>query len=134
MSWDATLYSVTEVTHCAECGHELDKPRQERAEAEWFNYTHNAGPMIYAALDGAGIELAEEERWWQRLSGMSGPESRGYLGAIITHLEADPARFRAMDPPNGWGCYDGPDGLLGVLRRMRDSVPDGETTVWSVSG
>lgn len=134
MSWDATLYAVAEVTHCAECGHELDKPREERSEVEWFNYTSNVAPMIYRALEGAGIGLEAEERWWQRLDGMSGPEGRDFLDAVITQLEADPERFRAMNPPNGWGCYDGPDGVLGVLRKMRDAVPDDEGSAWHVSG
>ena len=39
-----------------------------------------------------------------------------------------------MNPPNGWGAYDGRDGLLGVLRNMRDAVPEGEASVWRVSG
>lgn len=134
MSWDATLYAVTEVKDCTECGHELDKPRREESEIEWFNYTHNVAPMIYQALEGAGITLEDGESWWQRLSGMSGAEGRDYLAAIITRLEADPGRFRAMNPPNGWGCYDGPHGVLGVLRKMRDSVPENERSVWHVSG
>lgn len=134
MSWDATLYAVTEVTHCPECGHELEKPRREESEIGWWNYTHNVGPMIYRALEAAGIELAPEERWWQRLSGMSGTEGRGYLAGIIAQLEADPERFKAMNPPNGWGCYDGPNGVLGVLRKMRDHVPEGEASTWHVSG
>jgi hypothetical protein len=134
MSWDATLCTVTEVTHCPECGHGLDKPRQEKSEIEWWNYTHNVAPMIYRALEGAGIELEAKERWWQRLDGMSGAEGREYLAAVIAQLEADPERFRAMNPPNGYGCYDGPHGVLGVLRRMRDAVPDGEASVWHVSG
>jgi hypothetical protein len=134
VSWDAALYSVTEVTHCPECGHGLDKPRRDESEIEWFNYTHNISPMIYRALEGAGIALEADETWWQHLSGMSGTEGRDYLAAIIGQLEADPERFRAMNPPNGWGCYDGRDGVLGVLRKMRDAVPDGEASTWHVSG
>lgn len=134
MSWDATLYAVTEVTHCPDCGHELEKPRREQSPICDWNYTHNVAPMIYRALEGAGIELAPGESWWQRLSGMDGPEGRDYLAAIITRLEADPDRFRAMNPPNGWGCYDGPNGVLPVLRRMRDSVPHGEASAWHASG
>jgi hypothetical protein len=134
MSWDATLYAVTEVRNCTECGHELDKPRREESVIDDWNYTSNVSPMIYRALEGAGIALDTEEGWWQHLSGMSGPEGRDYLAAIIAQLEAGPERFRAMNPPNGWGCYDGPHGVLGVLRKMRDAVPEGEASAWHVSG
>lgn len=134
MSWDATLYAVTEVKTCPDCGHPLDPARQEQSEIGWWNYTHNVAPMIYDALKLAGIELAGSESWWQRLSGMSGTGGRDYLAVIIRQLEADPERFRAMNPPNGWGCYDGRDGVLGVLRKMQDAVPDGEASIWHVSG
>jgi len=68
--------------------------------------------------------------WWERLDGATGPAGRDYLATIITGLEADPRRYRAMNPANGWGSYDS---LLVVLREMRDAVPDWPT-VWSVSG
>jgi hypothetical protein len=90
--------------------------------------------MIHQAIEDAGIPLAAEDRWWQHLNGMSGTEGRDYLAAIIAQLEADPERYRAMNPTNGWGCYDGPDGVLGVLRKMRDIVPENERSVWHVSG
>lgn len=82
MSWDATLYGVTEVRTCRECGHELDPPREEHSEIGWWNTTHNVAPMIYRALELAGIALGDDESWWKRLDGMRGPESRDYLGAI----------------------------------------------------
>jgi hypothetical protein len=131
VSWDATLSEITEIKACTECGHELDKPRREESEIGWWNYTHNTAPMIYDALTAAGITLADDESWWKHLSGMSGTDGREYLAAIITQLEADPARYRPMSPPNGWGDYSG---LLKVLREMRDAVPDDEATEWHVSG
>lgn len=33
-------------------------------------------------------------------------------------MEADPAAYRAMNPPNGWGDSDG---ALDVLRQFRDA-------------
>ena len=134
MSWDATLYRVVKVDHCPDCGHELSPPRTEESELGWWNTTHNVAPMIYRALEAAGIPLAKEETWWQRFSGMTAGEGREYLSAVIVQLEADPERFQAMNPPNGWGSYDG---LLEVLREMRDAsaeaAGDGEA-VWHASG
>ena len=82
----------------------------------WWNYTHNTAPMIYQVLKDAGTELDPGESWWKRLDGMTGPEAAAYLGQVIDGLEAEPGRFRAMNPENGWGDYDS---LLMTLRSMR---------------
>jgi hypothetical protein len=55
---------------------------------------------------------------------------QAFLDRIITGLEADPTRFRAMNPDNGWGNYDQ---FLALLKKMRDAIPEWPT-VWSVSG
>jgi len=104
------------------------------------NYTHNTNRMIAEAIQTAGrgetpmcggpLGKAIGPAWWQTLDGMTGTEGRGFLAAIITELERDPARYEAMNPENGWGSYES---LLPVLRRMRDAVPDWPTT-WTASG
>lgn len=122
MSWDAYLYD--------DRGH----------EEGWWNYTHNCNRMIAAALEAAGGGKTPPTEgvlgpvigpgWWYRLNGATGPEGAAYLSQIIAGLEADPQRYRAMNPTNGWGDYDS---LLGVLRQMRDRVPEWPTE-WSASG
>lgn len=122
MSWDATLID--------DRGH---------VDGDW-NYTHNCNGMIAAAyhyvtdetIDQCGGPLgpAIGPAWWDRLNGMSGGEGQDYLAAIIRGLEADPARFRCMEPENKWGSYDS---LLTVLREMRDRVPEWPTR-WEASG
>lgn len=135
MSWDAWLTD--------DRGH---------SEGEW-NYTHNTSRMIYAVLDDAGVELAASTRpcstydhetqewvshpnghgtitWWDHLNGMSGPAGAAYLDTIVRGLEADPDRFRAMNPENGWGDYEG---VLKVLTEMRNAVPEWPTE-WGASG
>lgn len=122
MSWDAAL--IDDRGHC---------------EGDW-NYTHNCNRMIAAALEastgdqtsqsGGPLGPAIGPSWWHRLKGASGADGRAYLNDIIRGLESDPQRFRAMNPPNGWGDYDS---LLGVLREMRDRVPDWPCT-WDASG
>jgi hypothetical protein len=70
--------------------------------------------------------------WWKRLDGVSGQLGAAYLASIVEGLESDPERFRGMNPPNGWGEYDG---LLRVLREMRDRpAEDDRPSVWRVSG
>lgn len=122
MSWDASLHD--DRGHC---------------EGDW-NYTHNCSRMIYAVLEDEGIELGERlmgfpERmlpcsWYDRLNGATGPDGAAYLDTIVRGLEADPERFRAMNPENGWGDYDS---LLKTLTDMRDRVPEWPTE-WSASG
>jgi len=88
-----------------------------------WNYTHNTNRMIRDI----------DPDWWDSLDGLSGAEGSALLGKIITGLESDPERFRAMNPENGWGDYDS---LLGVLREMK-RASDGaccDVRKWGVSG
>lgn len=135
MSWDADLID--------DRGH---------SDGSW-NYTHNTNGMVHAVLDDASVELPADTRpcrwldretgewhwapeghgtvrWWAHLDGMDGQTGAAFLAVIIAGLEADPERFRAMNPSNGWGDYDT---LLEILRQMRAAVPEWPTT-WSVSG
>jgi hypothetical protein len=109
-----------------------------------WNYTHNTNGMIagaYSAVTGEPVPWPLDHPlarvigppWYHRLDGMTGREGSVYLGQIITGLEVDPARFRAMDPPNGWGGYDS---VLEVLRAMKQAS-DGaccDVRRWTVSG
>lgn len=121
MSWDADLID--------DRGH---------YEGSW-NYTHNTSHMIYAVLEDAGYALGTRvswdgkeypASWWDRLNGMDGPEGAAYLDLIIKGLVADPHRFIAMNPENGWGDYDG---LVKVLEEMRTAVPEWPCK-WEASG
>lgn len=103
------------------------------SDGSW-NYTHNCNPMIDAVLgdraEGTPSTWWGGRSWWRLLDGMSGPEGAELLDVIISGLEADPARFEAMNPDNGWGSYVS---LLAVLREMRAAVPEWPTT-WRARG
>jgi hypothetical protein len=126
MSWDASL-------HCDCCGH---------AVVDW-NYTHNTNRMIAVARESIGHADAHElgsthpimkaigPPWFDVLHGMNGADGSRYLSDIITALEADPDRYRAMDPENKWGSYDS---LVPVLREMRDYSADKTQMTWRCSG
>jgi hypothetical protein len=72
--------------------------------ADWYvggewraNSTHNLGPMGRAAgypghalMDGAPVT-----------------EAGGVFRKVAEALRSDPERFRAMNPENGWGTYEG---------------------------
>lgn len=113
-------------------------------DGEAWNYTHNTNGMIAAAYESVTGEKTEPSDfpllgavigpvWWKRLDGMTGQQGAVYLGQIIEGLEADPARFRAMSPANGWGDYDG---LLKTLREMLRQSESACCDVrrWSASG
>lgn len=110
MSWDADLIFLND----------LD------TRFSW-NYTHNTNPMVNDAID----REPGDPTWWDQLDGMTGAQGAAFLTRIITALEADPDRYRAMDPPNGWGSYDS---LLPVLRDMLTTCTTEEPCLWVVSG
>ncbi len=68
--------------------------------------------------------------WWKCLNGLSGPDGAALLDRIVRGIEADLPRFEAMSPENGWGTCDR---FVGVLREMRDCVPEWPC-VWETSG
>lgn len=74
-----------------------------------WNYTSNCAPMWRAA----GVDLAE----------FDGQPVKHCIEPLLSGINAmrrDPARFRAMNPPNGWGDYDTLlQALMALLRHFR---------------
>jgi len=88
------------------------------------NITHNLGKMadeagIYKYLwrpDELGVEKAQE---------LIEPLQSG-----LSLLEDAPERFKALNPPNGWGTYEG---LVNFVRDYLDACkkyPGAEVSVW----
>lgn len=119
-------------------------------EGSW-SFTHNCNGMANATLTAdelreggirwwtsrdrpdivARLEAGEMRgSWWYCLDAMPGPAGAAFLDRIIRGLEADPERFRALNPGNGWGDFDS---FVKVLTGMRDAVPEWPTT-WAASG
>lgn len=107
MSWDAYLID--------DRGH---------TEGVW-NYTYNTTPMVRAAAAAAGIDF---DGFQHSLHGMTGSEGGVVLTALIREMEANPARYEAMNPPNGWGSYEG---ILETMRSMVAAIPEWPTK-WKV--
>lgn len=61
------------------------------------NYTYNVYPMFAAA--GAG----SPNDW----NGKPGFEVFAICCGILAAFDADPAKYRALNPANGWGNFDG---------------------------
>lgn len=86
-------------------------------EPHWFtvadigNYTSNVAPMWGDALGHRLADLKEK----------TASDALPALQRAVAALEADPAKYEAMNPPNGWGDYQG---ALDYLRRLRDACAE----------
>ncbi len=73
---------------------------------EW-DYTENCAPMWRAA--GADLAAFDGRPVWECLP---------LLRLAIGNMRSNPATYRAMDPPNAWGSYDG---VLPMLERLLEA-------------
>ncbi len=111
MSWDADIFD------------EHGRP------VHWgWNYTHNTTGMIWEALKAAGIE-GPDGSFWLMVDGKTSAEVRPLLAAILGQFDADPDRYRKLNPDNGWGDFDS---FRDVLREMHDAAKV-DTDRWAVS-
>ncbi|WP_406227412.1 hypothetical protein [Streptomyces anthocyanicus] len=96
MSYDVALYLQVDtggpepIDYCA---------------ADIGNYTSNVSRMWDEAL---GHRLAD-------LHGQNAGDSADVLKQAVADMEARPDHYRAMNPANGWGDYEG---ALDYLRRL----------------
>lgn len=97
------------VNVCPACG------RCDAGDSMNFNFTYNYQPMLLAAARSAGLTAKQYKG--HTLGGIEGPAGRYVerLERIIGALEAEPEKYIAMNPANGWGSYDL---LLPRLREM----------------
>ena len=79
----------------------LTKPVTEEQEVYACNITHNLGKMAREA--GIYQHLwRPEELFINKASEMVAPLESG-----LALLRSDPERFKAFNPDNGWGSYEG---------------------------
>lgn len=94
-------------------------------EDAYWNYTHNCNAM----MRDAGYD------WVYHLDMQQVNETLPQFQAMIETLKANPEKYRAMNPPNGWGNYDE---LVDILEKMMirskeiaDRVPNAKWREWS---
>lgn len=119
MSWDARL------------------EYKDESLGDW-NCTHNCNRMMATVLEENGHKLEKHwlighmgNSWFDVLDKMSGTDGAVLLSVIVSGMEAEPKRFRDMNPANNWGNYDG---ALEVLREMLTTSRECPNAIWSVSG
>lgn len=77
------------------------------------NYTYNVAPMFARALGGKGLNDIDGEEAWKVI-----PK----LEHAIEHMGTHAADYRELNPPNGWGNYDGAlEYLRGVLKACKEN-------------
>ena len=86
---------------------------------ESLNMTYNVAPMFRLALGGQGIkDLGECSSAIPRL--LTG----------INAMLSQPETYRALNPANGWGDYEGTLRFLQQLLAQCQAAPEGRVEVW----
>ena len=85
------------------------------------NYTFNVGGMWRKALGHSLMELND------RNAGDTLPA----LDKAVAEMESNPEEYEAMNPPNGWGSYEG---ALNFLRRLQTGCKEHPKTKIVVHG
>ena len=122
MSLDVMLYEPREDS-CQKCGHVTMRRGDELFSR---NVTHNLGSMAQAA----GIYHV----LW-RPDECSPPITRAKqliepLTEGLARLRADPEKFKALNPANGWGSYEGLVEFVDGYRYACKEFPDALVGVW----
>jgi len=86
------------------------------------NYTSNVGVMWRDALGGKRLRDFDRAPC---------SEAAGPLAAAVERMEADPDKYREMDPPNGWGDYEGALKFLRTLSEACAEHPRCRIAIWA---
>lgn len=115
MSLDFSLFTPPEPAKppCPTCGHA--GPSFEPGEVYWRNATHNLSPMWRQA--GIRDALYESEG---QTAGSILPTLRLGLAKMV----ASPAEYKALNPKNGWGSYEGALDFLRTVIAACEANPD----------
>ena len=93
-------------------------------DKEW-NYTHNCNEMMRAA----GLD------WIYNLHGLKVKGTLPQFELMLERLKADPERYIAMNPPNGWGDYHSLvaiwEEIIPEAQKIVEAIP--EVTWWEWS-
>jgi len=85
-----------------------------------FNLTYNLTPMLAAA----GMPP------WREFIGMRATTAGLKWANVTRELIGDPDKYKAMNPANGWGDYDGAVKVLNALIDACIAHPDAKIGGW----
>lgn len=79
---------------------EIDTGNSELQEVvEIGNYTYNCSEMF--------VDASECDKSLGDLHGMSCQEAEPIIAKAVENMQKNPTKYKAMNPENGWGNYDG---------------------------
>ncbi len=106
----------------------------ESIELREWNYTHNVNRMIGAALEGEDMQSYWAKHlgpcWFDLIDKKTCKEAQPIFDRIVTEFEADPEKYEAFNPDNGWGSYKT---LLPVLKDIQKASREHPSATWHVS-
>ncbi len=103
-----------EVEDCKHCGRD--------AHTESFHCTYNLTPM-WQAIWKKDDKLID-------IDGYKGKEAAVKLGAALVMMEDKHEELKKLNPPNGFGSYDGLYELLKCLLVASQKYPEGTWVSW----
>ncbi len=119
MSYDFSLVMDEKEKVCPYCGNsveELVEMYRKVANEEDINYTYNVSPMFRLALGkDEGVKYLHKRK---------GSEVRMLLADGITNMKLEPDKYKALNPENGWGNYDGALEVLNKLHSWSVNYPE----------
>lgn len=98
-------------------------PETWATAAECGNMTLNVGVMYRLVIPAADEDGPAGLR---RLHDLRAEVAAPLLRAAVEAMEADPERFEALNPANGWGSYEG------AMRYLRTILKACETHPWAM--
>lgn len=57
-------------------------------------------------------------------------EAADSIRPVVDRLKADPSRFRALNPENGWGNYDGALEAMETIVSLSENYAQAGAMVW----
>lgn len=84
-----------------------------------LNYTYNVSPMIFKACGSTPSD-------WH---GKPAREVSEICAKVLAAFNADPETYRALNPKNGWGDFEGCRQLIGAIKAGCDHAPNAELSV-----
>lgn len=101
---------------CETCGH------QEELEDANLYCSYNLSPMWFK-------QFPDDENLIP-IDGLTGREAHPILMYRYCNLDSNKDKLIKLNPPNGWGSYDGLMELLNKLMKLSDENPDLVWETW----
>lgn len=86
------------------------------------NVTYNVSPMWFLIFPDAKAMID--------IDNMTGSESFVTLNYALSHLLAEPDKFKELNPPNNFGSYDGLISFIKQLLIDAKNYPDMKWKTW----